>query len=302
MNLKRIFSFKNAVILLMSFNPFLDSYASGDLFIQRKDIQRDDSESSQKKYILKLKPTTLKRLEKLPASSKVYLTAREEKVEDNKNQQDKLDIHFRYSQSFLSIQGTEGQGAEGELKSKASPGYHVLWTAYRQKKLSIDLGHSFSFYDFGKAESRTLKEPKQEMQSFFIEGNYRLSDDLTASFELGTKRQFFFRSTDIETVEIDNVSVPYYEVGLAYEAYRMDKTEFIAKGGLRHHLPFETNVFKGSGTGVTASLLVYHRTKSLNLSGELFFSRDFFDTTPIEFERSEAGLVFGLIFDFGDGA
>jgi hypothetical protein len=302
MNLNCILSFKNIVILLLSFTTFVDSYASEDLFIQRKDIQRDESESGQKKYILKLKPSTLKRLEKLPGTSKVYLTAREEKVKNSKTMQDELDIHFRYSQTFLSIEGTEGQGAGGELKSKASPGYHIVWTAYRKKKLSLDLGNSFSFYDFGKAELRILKEPKQEMQSFFVKGNYRLSDELTGSFELGTKKQFFFRATDIETIEIDNVSVPYYQVGVAYEAYRMDRTEFKVKGGIRHHLPFETNVFKGSGTGAMASLLIDHRTKLLNLSGELFYSRDFFDTTPIEFERAEAGLILGLKFNFGDGA
>jgi hypothetical protein len=295
--------FKTLALLMVVSSPFLNLNAAENLYILRENIQRDEAGTVQKKYILKLKSSTLKRLEKLPGSSRIYLGAREEKEKSNrKAHQREPDIHFKYSQSFLNIEGTEGQQAGGTLKTESSPGYHVVWTAYRRKRLDIQLGHSFSFYDFGKAESRVLKDPKQEMQNFFISGNYRLSNELVTSLELGAKKQFFFRAVDASTIEIDNVTAPYYQVSLQYDAYRIDRTHIKFKGGFRHHLPFETNVFKGSGTGVIGSLLIEHKTKKLNLSGEIFYSRDFFDTTPIEFTRAESGLIFGMQFNFGDEA
>ncbi|WPU65055.1 hypothetical protein [Peredibacter starrii] len=294
-------AFVKFLILFGAFvTPILNTFAS-DLYIIRENIFEEESGSAKKKYILKLKPTTIQKIKELPPTTVIYLGEGEEKQKLAQKKKDPYPakIDFKYSNSYVRVDGTDAN-AKGYIKSDNAPGYHVLWTPWYNQTWEAQLGHSFAFYDMGNSKSRTITNPKQDQQKFYLAANYRLNDYWKLNSELGTNKQFFFKAVDNETIKIESVRVPYIQLGASYSMYKNALTHIDLKLAGRYHLPFESDVYEGTGIGTVGSVYMEHKFKKVNFSGEVFYSQDKFDTDEIEFTRAEVGLVLGLKFYFGE--
>ena len=291
------------LFLVVLLTPVMKIHAADNLYIIRENIFEDHDENAKKKYILKLKPTTLKRIKDLPPTTVIYLGPGDEKQKLAEKRKDPYPakIDFKFSNSYLRVDGTQAN-AKGYVKSDNAPGYHVLWTPFYNNKWEGQLGHSFAFYDLGNSKSRTITNPKQDQQRFYLAANYRLNDTVKIISELGSNKQFFFNAIDNETIQIHSVRVPYAQVGAQFELYKRERTDMFFKFSARYHFPFESNVFDGTGYGAVGSLFMEHKFNKANFSAELFYSQDQFATDDVDFTRTELGLLLGLKFYFGDEA
>ncbi|WP_408098029.1 hypothetical protein ACJVC5_03645 [Peredibacter sp. HCB2-198] len=288
------------LFLVVLITPSLSAFAS-DLYIIRENIFEEESGSTKKKYILKLKPSTIQKIKELPPTTVIYLGEGDEKQKIAQQKKDPYPskIDFKYSNSYVRVDGTDSN-AKGYIKSDNAPGYHVLWTPWYNNKWETQLGHSFAFYDMGNSKSRTITNPKQDQQKFFLGVNYQLNDYWKLTSEAGTNKQFFFKAIDNETIQIESVRVPYVQFGAKYAMYKNANTNIDLKLSARYHFPFESDVYEGTGIGTVGSVYLEHKFKKVNFSAEVFYSQDKFDTDEIEFTRAEVGLLLGLKFYFGD--
>lgn len=206
--------------------------------------------------------------------------------------------------SFAKISSTDkSSGGSATYLSNLIPGLRVSWSQHWSNRVQTSLNLGIRSESYMTPPGYTLEKTSQTLGDFGLgvrwipfEGISELAIDSSFNF----RQELFARSASLSSVSLDAVMIPELAAGLRYRVLDMSPFAMTLHAQGFVLFPQSTSnysIHSGSGAilGVRFSESL---SKTVQLSGDLWYSSRSQDTSIATQSRTDVGLTFGVSFRF----